>query len=167
MQTTKTLFAFFVSQYVVICKFWSPEATCMHFCIYTQPVLCGNATYTLVTVCIVTYLFILPHTHLGCSSTQFRCTNGQCITTSNRCTGIRTCSDGSDERNCRKLVVFPTLCAWILKQLLALYPNSWTYYFSLMLKWRLSVQQSSMCSIRWPLWWDTRLHWWQRWDWMP
>ena len=42
------------------------------------------------------------HTCLGCSSTQFRCTSGECIPTFARCGGVRTCSDGSDERNCRK-----------------------------------------------------------------
>ena len=42
------------------------------------------------------------HTCLGCSSTQFRCASGECIPTFARCGGVRTCSDGSDERNCGK-----------------------------------------------------------------
>ena len=39
---------------------------------------------------------------IGCSFSQFRCTSGQCVSSSFQCNGFRTCSDGSDERNCRK-----------------------------------------------------------------
>ena len=49
-----------------------------------------------------TYTYIHIHKLLGCSSTQFRCASGECIPIFARCTGIRTCSDGSDERNCSK-----------------------------------------------------------------
>ena len=35
-----------------------------------------------------------------CSSGAFRCTNGQCIRSSERCDGTRDCTDGSDETGC-------------------------------------------------------------------
>ena len=39
--------------------------------------------------------------YLGCSFSQFQCTNGQCVSSSSRCNGVSGgCSDGSDERNC-------------------------------------------------------------------
>ena len=45
-----------------------------------------------------------------CASSQFRCDNGQCISSSvhGQCDG-RTggCTDGSDERGCRKLYSSP------------------------------------------------------------
>ena len=44
--------------------------------------------------------------YLGCSFSQFRCTNGQCVSSSFRCNGIRGCTDGSDERNCSKFLIY-------------------------------------------------------------
>ena len=55
--------------------------------------------------------------YLGCSSTQFRCSNGQCISPSFRCNGRSGgCSDRSDERNCCK---FP----WTILTVTNLYLN--------------------------------------------
>ena len=47
---------------------------------------------------------------LGCSFSQFRCSNGQCVSSSLRCNG-RTggCTDGSDERNCSKFLSILTV----------------------------------------------------------
>ena len=51
--------------------------------------------------------------NLGCTSTfsRFRCSNGQCISSSSRCNGVRTCSDGSDEMNCCRL--YQSIRTWI------------------------------------------------------
>ena len=37
---------------------------------------------------------------VSCQSGAFRCSNGQCVRSSDRCDGIRDCSDGSDETGC-------------------------------------------------------------------
>ena len=39
---------------------------------------------------------------VSCSSGAFRCNNGQCIRSVNRCDGTRNCTDGSDETGCSK-----------------------------------------------------------------
>jgi len=46
-------------------------------------------------------------THTACTSSQFRCDNGDCVSSSVRCNG-RTggCSDGSDQRGCSKLACY-------------------------------------------------------------
>jgi len=38
----------------------------------------------------------------ACSSSQWMCSNGQCISAYNRCDGDQECSDGSDEHGCCK-----------------------------------------------------------------
>jgi len=38
----------------------------------------------------------------ACTSSQWRCSNGQCISSYQRCDGDRECTDGSDELNCCK-----------------------------------------------------------------
>ena len=101
--------------------------------------LCDNTA-------MFTYSLIL-HTHLGCRSTQFQCANGQCISASSRCGGIRTCSDGSDERNCRKFVVFQFTKTneVATHQLFNKTLNQRLHMHSYMFKSSISVQQSSMC----------------------
>jgi len=39
----------------------------------------------------------------ACPDNQFRCANGQCISSCKRCDGRTDCVDNSDERNCRKM----------------------------------------------------------------
>ena len=36
----------------------------------------------------------------SCQSRAFLCSNGQCVRSSDRCDGIRDCTDGSDETGC-------------------------------------------------------------------
>ena len=46
---------------------------------------------------------VITHAASLCTSSQFRCDNGQCTSSSFRCNGISGgCSDGSDERGCCK-----------------------------------------------------------------
>ena len=71
-----------------------------------------DSKYQVILPCgylqILTLQIFLSHilipNELGCSSSQFRCTNGQCVSSSSQCTGIETCFDGSDEMNCSKLL---------------------------------------------------------------
>ena len=41
-----------------------------------------------------------------CTSNQFRCSNGQCISASLRCNGVSNCMDGSDEIACSELMKY-------------------------------------------------------------
>ena len=60
----------------------------------------------------------IPGIGPGCNSSQFECTNGQCISSSSRCTGVRTCSDGSDEMNCCRLcILYLYVCAYVVNSL--------------------------------------------------
>jgi hypothetical protein len=38
----------------------------------------------------------------GCSSSEFQCESGECISLSGRCNRRVECRDGSDEDNCRE-----------------------------------------------------------------
>ena len=42
----------------------------------------------------------------NCRSIEFRCMNGQCIIDTQRCDGIRHCTDNTDEMGCAYLTVF-------------------------------------------------------------
>ena len=62
--------------------------------------------------------------HSYCSSSQFTCSNGNCVRLSYKCDGgTPDCSDGSDERNCPSLMTMDgksdddddgwTFCHWL------------------------------------------------------
>ena len=44
-----------------------------------------------------------------CSASQFRCYSGECVSGTTECTGIDTCSDGSDEDECSKYFMYTTM----------------------------------------------------------
>ena len=44
-----------------------------------------------------------PWLYADCTSSQFRCSNGQCISSILRCNGVPSCLDGSDEIGCSEL----------------------------------------------------------------
>ena len=69
----------------------------------------------------VSYLYILTVINLifqyvlnvtictaSCQNGAFWCSSDQCISSSKRCNGVRSCSDGSDEMNCSKFWQLPT-----------------------------------------------------------
>ena len=50
---------------------------------------------------------------VACGTSRWSCTNGQCISYSQRCDGDRECSDGSDELNCGKYCALLHACQWV------------------------------------------------------
>ena len=43
---------------------------------------------------------------VSCSSSQFTCYDGECVSDSSHCSGSESCSDGSDEDGCRKYFMY-------------------------------------------------------------
>ena len=107
-----------------------------------------QGVYTFEASCMIIHCFQMVY--LGCSFSQFRCTNGQCISSSSRCNGIRECTDGTDERNCSKFPIYFDCCE------LQLYLSTTCYYlYSFLSKWCISMQQWYVYQLLWSLWWES------------
>ena len=71
----------------------------------------------------VTIIFLTLLVVVSCESGAFQCSNLQCVRSSDRCDGIRDCSDGTDETGCSKLfrgrgrhtkVIVDDVCVWLI-----------------------------------------------------
>ncbi len=49
---------------------------------------------------------------LACPDNKFRCNDGQCIPSDDRCDVITQCTDDSDEEDCRECCMFPAGCGF-------------------------------------------------------
>ena len=71
---------------------------------------CGNNSYpglyfccfiiVLYLSCLLNYVISDVFVSIGCSSSQFTCANGQCVSLTARCNSVNECADNSDEQNC-------------------------------------------------------------------
>ena len=57
---------------------------------------------TVVNFCSCNSTLLVTFCTVSCQSGAFRCSNGQCISSSDRCDGSLDCTDGSDETGCSK-----------------------------------------------------------------
>lgn len=71
----------------------------LQYTVYTVQV---DAILSAHTLWMNPLLSNLPPAGRTCTSGQFSCSNGACIPGEYRCDRLADCSDGSDERDCRK-----------------------------------------------------------------
>lgn len=65
----------------------------------------------------------------GCNRYQWQCRSGECISLRSHCDGQPDCADHSDERNCRKFIIFvvDTLIGFLCTEYLVIV----CYYFEI------------------------------------
>ena len=87
-------------------------------CTYAIQTMCNlqfNAGFSVcsyVSMAVHIIMSIITSTPSACTSSQFQCANGACVSQSSRCTGISGpggCTDGSDQTGCRKLLLLTYL----------------------------------------------------------
>ena len=52
-----------------------------------------------MSVKFTTYMYVCLSA-VYCTRSQFACYSGECVSDTRRCTGVDSCSDGSDEEGC-------------------------------------------------------------------
>ena len=50
--------------------------------------------------CFLTCTVYMSLLAVYCTTSQFACYSGECVSDTHRCTGVDSCSDGSDEDGC-------------------------------------------------------------------
>ena len=71
--------------------------------------------WTAVSYLYIWQLYVPTHISItictaSCQNGGFWCSSDQCISSSERCNGVSSCSDGSDEMNCSKFLTVANLC---------------------------------------------------------
>lgn len=88
-------------------------------------------------------LYVCPDKR-KCSDKEFRCSDGSCIAEHWYCDGDTDCKDGTDEENCRKLILSFLLCLCV----------KWTSIPSYPIPSNPSHAMPSILSM--PYWWSCR-----------
>lgn len=82
-----------------LCKDWWDSVVIERPCATIGPVMSSIEMTWLIIGCVWLFLSL---SELSCSTNQYRCSNGRCISNIWKCDSDNDCGDMSDEQECRK-----------------------------------------------------------------